>query len=181
MITSNPTKRPALAGGDARMEASYVAHRDAVWRFFVRRVGDGDLAEDLTSEVFVVAWRRRGDAPADALPWLYGTARRVLAEDRRAARRRTALDARLAGEAAVGGGAAGADAPGEGLGGSAVMAALARLAEPDRELLLLAAWEDLDPAEIAVVLRIRPSTARVRLHRARRRLAYHLDHDGATR
>jgi RNA polymerase sigma-70 factor, ECF subfamily len=105
----------------------------------------------------------------------------VLAEDRRATRRRTALDARLAGEAAIGGGgAASADAPGEGLGGSPVMTALGRLAEPDRELLLLAAWEDLEPAEIAVVLRILPSTACVRLHRARRRLAYHLQHDGAT-
>jgi len=62
--------------------------------------------------------------------------------------------------------------------------ALASLSGEERELLLLTAWEGLSAAELALALGCRPSTARVRLHRARRRFAYHLDrlgHEGTTR
>jgi DNA-directed RNA polymerase specialized sigma24 family protein len=52
-----------------------------------------------------------------------------------------------------------------------VTAALARLAPRDREILQLVGWEGLSPAELAVALGVRPGTARVRLHRARRALA----------
>src|SRR5581483_2026719 len=47
--------------------------------------------------------------------------------------------------------------------------ALAALDPPDREILLLAEWEGLAPAEIAKVLRRPAVTVRGRLHRARRR------------
>jgi RNA polymerase sigma-70 factor (ECF subfamily) len=56
-----------------------------------------------------------------------------------------------------------------------VLRALSTLPEEDREILLLAGWEELTPAQIAVVLDIRPVTARSRLHRARRRLRVQLD------
>jgi RNA polymerase sigma-70 factor (ECF subfamily) len=56
---------------------------------------------------------------------------------------------------------------------SAVRAALDDLREPDRELIRLTEWERLSTAEAAVVLGLRPGTARVRLHRARRALAGH--------
>jgi DNA-directed RNA polymerase specialized sigma24 family protein len=49
-----------------------------------------------------------------------------------------------------------------------VREALGRLGARDREVLLLAEWEDLSPAQIAVVLGCRAITARGRLHRARR-------------
>ena len=49
------------------------------------------------AETFLVAWRRLDDVPADALPWLYGVARRVLANQRRSADRGAALERRLAG------------------------------------------------------------------------------------
>lgn len=165
----------------ARFRASYARHRDAVWRFFVRRLGDVDLADDLTSEVFLVAWRRRGHAPTGELPWLYGVARKVLSGDRRAARRRASLDAKLAAQPAPE-----TERPDEALAvtGSVVAEALARLSDAERELLVLAAWEGLSAAELAVALDCRPSTARVRLHRARRRFAHHLDHleeEGRTR
>jgi len=48
--------------------------------------------------------------------------------------------------------------------------ALAVLAEEDRELLTMIAWDGLSPTEAAAVLGIEPGAARVRLHRARRRL-----------
>jgi RNA polymerase sigma-70 factor, ECF subfamily len=60
---------------EERFRAAYGRHAGAVWRYLARRLGDDDLAEDLTAEVFLVAWRRRGDAPTDSLPWLYGVAR----------------------------------------------------------------------------------------------------------
>jgi DNA-directed RNA polymerase specialized sigma24 family protein len=55
--------------------------------------------------------------------------------------------------------------------------ALARLSADDRELITLTAWEGLSPTEIAAVLDIDPGTARVRLHRARRRFKKFLDDD----
>ena len=61
-------------------------------------------------------------------------------------------------------------APGDDPGSAALGRALARLTAADREVLLLAGWEGLTPAEIAVVLACSPAAARVRLHRARRRL-----------
>jgi RNA polymerase sigma-70 factor (ECF subfamily) len=168
--------RPAAGriADEERFRASYARHRAAIWRFLARRLGDDDLAEDLTSDVFVVAWRRRHDAPADELPWLYGVARHVLSNDRRAARleaeRRRALAHQLAVEPASRPGPLDAPATSD-----TVAAALAALNVRDREVLLLAAWEELTPHELATALGCRPNTARVRLHRARRRFIALLD------
>jgi RNA polymerase sigma-70 factor, ECF subfamily len=51
-----------------------------------------------------------------------------------------------------------------------VRAGLATLPVDDREVLTLTVWEELRPAEIAVILGMAPGTVRVRLHRARSRL-----------
>jgi RNA polymerase sigma-70 factor, ECF subfamily len=59
----------------------------------------------------------------------------------------------------------------------ALAAALTRLSESDRELLLLIAWDGISPAEAATVLAIKPATARVRLLRARRRLTQALSRE----
>jgi RNA polymerase sigma-70 factor (ECF subfamily) len=157
------------APDEERFRAAYKRHAAAVWRYLARRLGDDDLAEDLTSEVFVVAWRRRHEAPTDELPWLYGVARRVLANDRRAARARATRLQALAGQLAVAPVSSEHEPPG------AVAEALARLSERDREVLLLVAWEGLEPHELAAALGCRPNTARVRLHRARRRFSALLD------
>jgi RNA polymerase sigma-70 factor (ECF subfamily) len=55
--------------------------------------------------------------------------------------------------------------------GSDVERAVARLSDDDQELLRLVAWEELGREEIALVLGISRTAVRVRLHRARRRLA----------
>ena len=164
-----------------RFRASYAEHRDAVWKFFIRRLGDVDLADDLTSEVFVVAWRRRHQAPTTEPAWLYGVARNVLSGDRRAARRRASLDAKLAAHLVP---ETSRSADAMAVTDSVWAEALASLSVEDRDLLVLSAWERLSAADLAVALGCRPSTARVRLHRARRRLAYHLNrlgHEGTTR
>ena len=143
-----------------RFEAVYARHAPAVKAYALRRA-DVASADDVVAEVFVVCWRRFEELPVDALPWLLGVARRVLSTQRRGERRRTALGERLA---QVGRGAGEA-------GDAGLAEALAQLSGSDRELLLLIAWEGLSPAQAATALGVKPSTARVRLMRARRRLS----------
>jgi DNA-directed RNA polymerase specialized sigma24 family protein len=82
---------------DAQFESLYRAHARDVHGYFLRRTSSEE-AKDATSEVFVVAWRRFDDVPQDdeALPWLYGVARNVLANNARSLRRRDRLAARAA-------------------------------------------------------------------------------------
>lgn len=53
----------------------------------------------------------------------------------------------------------------------AIRAAVQRLEDDEREVLLLTAWEGLKPSEIALVLDISPAVARTRLRRALAHLA----------
>ncbi|MEV7658624.1 sigma-70 family RNA polymerase sigma factor [Streptomyces anulatus] len=98
------------------------------------------------------------------MPWLYGVARRVLANDRRAARRRRDLSDRLAVQPQ-------ADAHAEEvIGLTDVARAFSRLSSQDQEVLRLCLWKELTPSEIAQVLGQAQIAVRVRLHRARQRL-----------
>ena len=150
-------------------DALYQAHRDDVWRYLRRRTADDH--EDLTTEVFLVAWRRRDQLPHEPLPWLYGVARKVLANHRRGDARRAALAERAAAHARE-------DTPdlADAVGlREDLSQALATLKEPDRELVLLVAWEGLTIAEAAAALGCTRAAAAVRLHRARKRLHHALD------
>jgi RNA polymerase sigma-70 factor, ECF subfamily len=124
-------------------------------------------AQDAVAEVFLTAWRRLDDVPdGDAgRVWLYATARRVLANQRRSSRRRVALHDRLAAAEAARPQDASPPDPEREL----VHAALRRLGARDREVLLLSEWEGLSPAQIGSVVGCLTVTARGRLHRARRR------------
>ena len=147
-----------------RFDALFASYGPDVVAYCGWRAGSASDAQDAAAEVFLTAWRRLDDVPEGdaARVWLYATARRVLANQRRSVRRRVALQERLAGAA---------DAPP--LAGEPrdelVHEALGRLRARDREVLLLAEWEGLSPAQIAAVVGCRPVTARGRLHRARRR------------
>jgi RNA polymerase sigma factor (sigma-70 family) len=141
--------------------------------YAVRRVQRPEDAADIVAETFLVAWRRLDDVPqgAEARLWLYGVARRQLANQRRGQLRRSQLVDRLRAElpgALVAG--AGAGAGNEDERAADVRAALARLGAEDRELLMLSSWEGLSPGEIAKVLELPAVTLRSRLHRARKRL-----------
>jgi RNA polymerase sigma factor (sigma-70 family) len=152
-----------------RFESLFDAHRRAVLAYALRRVDDPADAADVVAETYLTAWRRLGDVPAEPLPWLLGVARRVLANQRRGARRRTGLAERLGHELAAQPLAPPSDSD------LAVRRALSRISDEDREVLLLAGWEGLTPAEIATVVGLRAVTVRSRLHRARRRLRAELD------
>lgn len=116
-----------------------------------------------------MAWRRLDDVPAGdaARPWLFGVARKVLANHYRGERRRLALADRLREQV-------GEVVPGHEPVDPALAQAMDRLSPDDRELLRLVAWEELARDEIAHVLGIPRATVRVRLHRARRRLTAQL-------
>jgi RNA polymerase sigma-70 factor, ECF subfamily len=145
----------------------YECYAEAVHRYALRR-SDRETADEVTAQVFMVAWRRRGALPDDALPWLYGVARRVLSEHRRGAARRNRLSERLRHEAIDQ-----TQAPELIDGGLAE--ALRRLSASDREALLLRYWEELEPAEIAKAMGCSRTTVAVRLHRARLRLRRELE------
>jgi RNA polymerase sigma-70 factor (ECF subfamily) len=124
-------------------------------------------AQDAAADVFLTAWRRLDEVPLGnaARVWLYATARRVLANQRRSGRRRGALHSRLALEAISSSPVTSAAAEEQSL----VRQALGRLGERDQEVLLLAEWEGLTADQIAAVLGCLSVTARGRLHRARAR------------
>ena len=150
-----------------RFEALYAEHQAGVLGYVLRRTDSAHDAADVIAETFLVAWRRLDDAPtgASARLWLFGVARRVLANQRRGERRRNQLAERLRGELAA------RDPPTAPSGELAELAAAyGSLAEGDREVLALEAWEGLSAAAVATVLGCSHNAARIRLHRARRRL-----------
>jgi RNA polymerase sigma factor (sigma-70 family) len=161
----------------ARYERLYDQASLQVLGYALRRADSPEDAADVVSETFMIAWRRLDEVPAgdEARLWLYGVARRVLANQRRGHQRRERLNARLRDEVAVVSARAMAERPAP---DSAVMAALSRLDEADRELITLVAWEGLDRDQIATMLGCSRATIRVRLHRARRRLARLLGEEG---
>jgi len=160
--------RPIGVSPDSRQEDAvallFAEHSAAVYRFARTRLSAAD-AQDVVSEVFAVAWRRRGEGLDEPLSWLLGVARRVVGNHLRANRRRGALlgrlahrrpladdDLRLSGEL------------------DELVRALDRMRPGDREVIALLAAAELTTAEIATVLGCSVPTAATRVHRARRRL-----------
>jgi RNA polymerase sigma factor (sigma-70 family) len=156
----------------ARFRGVYHANYHRVLGYLLRRTGSREDAEDVVAETFLTAWRRLEQMPpgSGAQPWLYGIARYALANHQRGERRRGRLTGRLHGVVALPS-AHFAEPDNE---VARVAAAFARLRADDREVLALVAWEELDPGEIATVLGCSRNAARIRLHRARRRLAREL-------
>jgi RNA polymerase sigma factor (sigma-70 family) len=162
LVTSPPDDRRR------RFDELYAAYHRQVLGYLLRRTGDTDDAADAFADTFLTAWRRLDDVPEgeSARMWLYGTARRTLANYRRGERRRVALADRLRADLAR------SYQPPEYEGElAAISAALASLPEPDRELIALVAWEGLDAGQIGTMLGCSRNAARIRLHRARRKLA----------
>src|SRR6202142_3344841 len=77
--------------GEQRFRELYDRTYDRVWAFVLRRVPDEDAANDVVAETFLAVWRRIRDVPASprsADAWVFGTARRMLANSWRGSRRR---------------------------------------------------------------------------------------------
>ena len=159
-----------------RFRRAYDAGFEALLAYALRRVEQRDDAADVVAETFLIAWRRRSEMPDgdESRLWLYGVARRVLSNHHRGGDRRERLGERLRLRLA----ATHTRDPGHEVPDRlAVRAALNRLGALDREVLMLTAWEGLEPHEAAIVLEVSPAAARTRLSRARSRLREILGHD----
>lgn len=149
---------------EERFTGIFDAHYRRLYLFALRHCGDRAAADDVAAEVFTSAWRNLDELPRDPLPWLYATARGVLANERRGRRRSEALAERVRNEAGV------SAQPTEPVDHE-LLTALASLDERDREALLLTAWEGLDRRRAARVTGCSMPAFAARLRRARKRLA----------
>lgn len=155
---------------EQRFRGLYLQHHPAIIAYFVRRIGSQDAA-DAADEVFAVAWRRFSDVPSgeEALLWLYGVARNVLANRRRTQRRSHRLLAKL-------GSMRQPDLLGpepqvlRNLEGQQVMEVLAGMRPDDQELVLLSYWEGLTHAEIGRLLGCSKGAVDGRVHRVLERM-----------
>jgi len=143
-----------------------------ILRYACARLG-GDLAEDVTAETFLAAFRQRSRfdlSAGSARPWLYGIAVRQISRYRRAEARRLRL---LRSAASVGRpdeedfGDRSAERVTAARLGPRLAAVLAGLPRQDRELLLLIAWAGLSYAEAAAAMELTESAIKARLHRIR--------------
>lgn len=160
-------------------EDAFIRHGPALLSFAVRRLDGVAAAEDAVSEAFLAAWRNWGKRPAvagETLPWLYQFAGNAVRDQRRSSQRGLRLSARASmyvfDEVRSEHAAECADL-------QHVAEALADLSPADQEILRLTAWEEVCTSrDLALALGIAPTAARVRLHRARRRLHERLKASG---
>jgi RNA polymerase sigma factor (sigma-70 family) len=153
--------------------ALYDRYVQQVHRYVARRLGT-QLADDISAETFLIAFRRRSaydQTQRLARPWLYGIATTLVARHYRNEERHLRALHRT-----------GADPLPEPMAdavvnrvtahqqGRVLAGALARLSRADRDVLLLVAWGDLSYEETARTLGIPIGTVRSRLHRARRKV-----------
>ncbi len=160
----------------------FTRHATFVYNYLFRRSGSWSIAEDLTSIVFLEAWRKRHDidlARESALPWLLGVATNVLRNQRRAEiRYRKALQrlppsreqadfsddvaGRLADEQRM----------------KHVLAIFRQLPRREQDVIALCLWSGLSYEEAASALGLPVGTVRSRLSRGRRRLRELLEQSG---
>jgi RNA polymerase sigma factor (sigma-70 family) len=158
------TRFRAIFGENYRQLARYARHRGL----------NAEEADDLIASTFEVVWRRFESVPDgdEAVLWLYGIAFNQLRNLRRSKRRQTRLVARILPAGPMFDSTEPSDLPVE-----AIRTALETLTFDDREVILLVAGEGLSADEVGVVLGCGGTTARSRLHRARKRLAFILDEE----
>lgn len=166
----------AVSGDSDAFGVLFERHSRAVYNFAFRWTANWAAAEDMTSQVFLTAWRRRASVvftteSGSVLPWLLGVATNLLRNQRRGKRRADAAIARLdASEAQP-------DFTDEILGRmvdevrmAEVQAVIEQLPEHEQDVLALCAWAGLDYEEAALALEVPVGTIRSRLSRARSHL-----------
>jgi RNA polymerase sigma factor (sigma-70 family) len=157
--------------------AVFDRHSAEILRYAYARLGP-DLAEDVTAETFLAAFRSRArydSAWPDARPWLYGIAVRQIRRHRRLeARRLRLLQSSLADRPVEDPSDRVAERVTAELLGPSLAAVVAALPRQDRELLLLVAWAELSYAEAAAALGTTTSAVKARLHRTRVRMRQQL-------
>ena len=170
---------PRIGADPELFDAFYSEHLEGLQSFVARRVGDPERAADLTADIFLAAidsahrYQPRGTPKT----WLYGIALIVVAEDRRQSARERARGERLRGSAILDEEEVARieeriDAAAQ---SRRLYESMDRLGEEERAVLELVAIDELTVAEAAAAVGVRSVTARVRLHRARRKLRVELE------
>ncbi|MFF2031197.1 RNA polymerase sigma factor [Arthrobacter sp. NPDC058192] len=160
-----------MSGGTTMLAAKeqafidlHTQHSARVYRYIACRISDRHRAEELTADVFRIAWEKElSESPG--IGWLLATARNVIGNEYKGRRRRQELVERLKVQARSQVPASNDEER------IAVADVLVRLRERDREVLMLSYWDELTTAELAQTLECSSSAAAVRLHRARRAFA----------
>lgn len=144
--------------------AVYRAQLKELTRFLARRVHESEV-EDLAAELFAIAWDKRDSIPEGLeLPWLYKTARYLIANHRRKTANRSRIFALITPPEAA------PSAESLALADLGLGSAWEKLTKNERELISLWSFEGLDAKEIATVLEISPNASAIRLSRAKEKL-----------
>jgi RNA polymerase sigma-70 factor (ECF subfamily) len=151
---------------EERFSKLFRQHYAPILAFARRRVG-ADACQEIAAETFLVAWRRFDSVPESALPWLYQVAAFTIANYRRRESKTVPLGAgsnldRLTSVS---------NSEDETVSAVLIGRAFATLGPKDQEVLRLAAWDGLSSLDGAAVLGCSVTAYKVRLHRARGRLA----------
>ncbi|MDP9843162.1 RNA polymerase sigma-70 factor (ECF subfamily) [Streptosporangium lutulentum] len=164
----------AADGDGGAFGTLFDRHARSVYNHCFRRTANWSAAEDLTSVVFLEAWRRRRQVRISSdslLPWLLGVANNALRNRSRSLRRHQAAIGRLPPLTSV-------IDPAEEVAGRIddeqrmreILAVVNRLPRADQEVLTLCVWSGLSYEDAAVALNIPVGTVRSRLSRARARM-----------
>lgn len=142
----------------------YRAHLTDLTRFLARRL-PGDAVEDIAADLFEIAWNKRSSITAgEELPWLYKTARYLVANHRRKQSGRLAIFQRLAEPVAA------PSAEAVAIADITMAEAWSALSPKEQEVLALWAFEGLEPDNIAKALGQSANAVNVRLSRAKKNL-----------
>jgi RNA polymerase sigma-70 factor (ECF subfamily) len=148
--------------------ATFRSHLQDISKYLTRRV-EVSQVEDLASEIFEIAWRKRDSCPEGfELAWLYKIAGFVVSNHRKKLSRRAITVPLLDHDRSA------PSAEDVALDGSSVAQAFDELSAKDRQVLSLLVFEQLSIKEIAVVLGTTENNTSQRLKRARERLANNL-------
>jgi len=142
----------------------FRAHMPDISRFLARLVEPADV-EDLASDLFAIAWAKKGSIPQGfELPWLYKTARYLISNHRKKRNNRSRIELLMARPEAA------TSAESIALADSALATAWGKLQGLERELISLWAFEGFSNREIGIALEISENAAAIRLTRAKQKL-----------
>ena len=153
--------------GNPPFERLLDEYRDKVFRLACSLLADQASAEDATQEIFLKIWRALPDFRGESSlsTWIYAIARNTCFTHRRTAAGERTCPLDEANAAAV----PTADPPSD--GASDLHAALGRLPEKYRRVLVLFYLEDRSYQQVALAMGLPMGTVKTYLHRARKELA----------